>query len=240
MTEDRRSKIEDRGSKSEDRGPKSEDRRSNTKDRRPKTEDRTLLVRFASVASVAALGCVVLLSACSGDSSANAEPTRHYAIGRAATPAEIASWSTEIGPDGAELPAGSGTVAAGATIFAAKCANCHGAKGEGMAPAYPALIGRDPKGENFVFSTDWRITRTIGNYWPYATTVFDYVRRAMPLTQPGSLTNDEVYALTAYLLAANEVIPMTSTLDAAGLRAVKMPYQDRFVRDDRKGGHEVR
>ena len=82
--------------------------------------------------------------------------------------------------------------------------------------------------------------RTIGNYWPYATTVFDYVRRAMPHTQPGSLTNDEVYALTAYLLAANQVIPMNSTLDAATLRAVKMPYVDRFVRDDRRGGHEVR
>jgi cytochrome c len=70
--------------------------------------------------------------------------------------------------------------------------------------------------------------------------VFDYVRRAMPLTQPGSLTNDEVYALTAYLLAANQVIPMTSTLDAATLRTVKMPYTDRFVRDDRRGGHEIR
>ena len=215
--------TEDRGSKSEDRGPT--------------TENRLLAVR---VSAIAVIGYVVLLAACSGDSSANAEPVRHYAIGRAATPAEITNWSIEVGPDGAELPAGSGTVDAGAAIFAAKCASCHGAKGEGMAPAYPALIGRDPKGENFVFATDWKLTRTIGNYWPYATTVFDYVRRAMPLTQPGSLSDDEVYALTAYLLAANQVIPMNSTLDAAGLRAVKMPYVDRFVRDDRKGGHEVR
>jgi mono/diheme cytochrome c family protein len=165
---------------------------------------------------------------------------RRYAIGRAATPAEMAAWTTEIGPGGKELPTGSGTVATGTAIFAAKCASCHGANGEGMAPVYPALIGRDPKGENFVFDTDPKIVRTIGNYWPYATTVFDYVRRAMPHTQPGSLTNDEVYALTAYLLAANQVIPMNSTLDAASLRAVKMPYVDRFVRDDRRGGHEVR
>ena len=200
------------------------------------TENRRLAVRLGALAMI---GCVVMLAACSGDSSARAEPARNYALGRAATPAEIASWSTEIGPDGAELPAGSGTVDAGAALYAAKCASCHGAKGEGLAP-YPALIGRDPKGENFVFATDWKITRTIGNYWPYATTVFDYVRRAMPLTQPGSLSNDEVYSLTAYLLAANQVIPMNSTLDAAKLRAVKMPYVDRFVRDDRKGGREVK
>jgi hypothetical protein len=109
-----------------------------------------------------------------------------------------------------------------------------------MPPSYPALVGRDPKAENFAFATNDKLVRTIGNYWPYATTVFDYVRRAMPHTQPGSLSNDEVYALTAYLLAANQVIPMTSTLDAASLRAVKMPYESRFVRDDRRGGHEVR
>lgn len=208
-----------------------------SENRRPTSENRLLAVRFAVVATIA---CVVLVAACSGDSRVNAEPVRHYALGRGATSEEIAKWSTEIGSDGAELPAGSGAVDAGAAIFAAKCASCHGAKGEGLAPAYPALIGRDPRGENFVFSTDWKITRTIGNYWPYATTVFDYVRRAMPLTQPGSLTNDEVYSLTAYLLAENQVIPMNTTLDAAGLRAVKMPYVDRFVRDDRRGGHEVR
>ena len=142
--------------------------------------------------------------------------------------------------DGAELPAGSGTVETGSAIFKAKCSSCHGPEGQGIPPAYPAIVGRDPKGEKFPFSTDWRITRTIGNYLPYATTVFDYVRRAMPHTQPGSLTDDEVYALTAYLLAANQVIPVNSTLDAATLRAVKMPYAGRFVRDDRRGGREVR
>ena len=183
---------------------------------------------------------VLLFTACSSNTSGNPEPARHYSLGRDATPAEIAAWRTEVGPDGAELPAGSGTVAAGTAIYAAKCASCHGVNGEGTPPAYPALVGRDPKAENFAFATNDKLVRTIGNYWPYATTVFDYVRRAMPHTQPGSLTNDEVYALTAYLLAANQVIPMNSTLDAASLRAVKMPYVDRFVRDDRRGGHEVR
>jgi cytochrome c len=186
------------------------------------------------------LTAIPLVASCSGDAAANAEPTRHYALGRAASPEEIAKWDIAIGPDGATLPPGSGTVDAGAALFKTTCANCHGANGEGMAPAYPALIGRDPKGENFVFDTDPKLTRTIGNYWPYATTVFDYVRRAMPLTAPGSLSNDDLYSLTAYLLAANQVIPMGSTLDAAALRKVKMPYVDRFVRDDRRGGHEVR
>ncbi len=184
--------------------------------------------------------CVVLLAACSSDTAANAEPARHYAIGRAPTPAEITAWQTEIGPDGAGLPPGSGSAAAGEVIFKAKCGSCHGPNGEGTPPAYPAIVGRDPKAENFAFATDPKLVKTIGNYWPYATTVFDYVRRAMPHTAPGSLTNDEVYALTAWLLAANQVIPMTSTLDAESLKKVKMPYQDRFGRDDRHGGHEVR
>jgi cytochrome c len=206
-----------------------------TEDRGPKTEDRKLAVAIGLL-----MVAVVVLAACSGTSSERAEPSRRYALGRAATPDEIAKWHTDVGPDGAELPAGSGSVDAGAAIFKVKCASCHGPEGAGMPPAYPALVGRDPKGENFPFASDWKINRTIGNYWPYATTVFDYVRRAMPHDAPGSLTNDEVYSLTAFLLAANKVIPMSSTLDAASLRAVKMPYADRFVRDDRKGGREIR
>jgi len=109
-----------------------------------------------------------------------------------------------------------------------------------MPPAFPALVGRDPKGEGFPFASDWRITRTIGNYWPEATTIFDYVRRAMPHSAPGSLTNDEVYALTAFLLAANQVISRDAALDSASLMQVKMPYHDKFVRDNRRGGNEVK
>jgi cytochrome c len=107
-------------------------------------------------------------------------------------------------------------------------------------PLYPRLVGRDPIAEKFVFGSTPGLPRTIGNYWPYATTVFDYIRRAMPLTSPGSLTNDEVYALTAYLLAANQVIQPDARLDAATLKTVKMPYADRFVPDNRRGGAEIK
>jgi cytochrome c len=123
-------------------------------------------------------------------------------------------------------------------VFGAKCASCHGVRGEGM-PPNPRLVGREPR-EGFPFGRDGKYVKTIGNYWPYATTLFDYVRRAMPLTAPGSLTNDEVYAVTAWLLAQNEVIRGDAVLDAAALRDVKMPARDRFVPDDRKGGAEVR
>jgi cytochrome c len=108
-----------------------------------------------------------------------------------------------------------------------------------MAPVFPALIGREPR-EGFPFASDRKLVRTIGNYWPYATTLVDYIRRAMPLTQPGSLGSDEVYSLTAFLLAANGILPETATLDSASLMAVRMPARDRFVRDDRRGGPEVR
>ena len=107
-------------------------------------------------------------------------------------------------------------------------------------PIYPPLIGRPAGAEGFQFGKDPRLPKTIGNYWPYATTVFDYVRRAMPLNAPGSLSDDQVYAVTAYLLAANDIIPPTAVLDSAKLAAVRMPYADRFVKDDRRGGREVR
>ena len=165
---------------------------------------------------------------------------RTYGLGRRPTRADVDRWNTDVGPDGAELPPGRGSTSDGAALFAAKCAACHGRSGEGMPPAFPTLVGRDPAAEGFRFASDPRLVKTIGNYWPNATTVFDYVRRAMPLTQPGSLSDREVYALTAYLLAANKVIPDGTVLDARALRAVQMPYADRFVRDDRRGGAEVR
>ena len=165
---------------------------------------------------------------------------RRYAFGRTPTRAEVAAWNTDVGPDGRELPPGRGTVAQGAALYQAKCAMCHNTNGQGMAPVYPALIGRDPKAEGFHFASDPKLVKTIGNYWPYATTVFDYVSRAMPYNAPGSLSSNQVYALTAYLLATNKVIPSDATLDARTLRTVKMPYADRFVPDDRHGGPEVR
>ncbi|MBI1808312.1 MAG: cytochrome c [Gemmatimonadetes bacterium] len=171
--------------------------------------------------------------------SRDSAPAR-YGLGRAATPAEIAALDIDATPTGHGLPPGHGSAADGAVLFQQKCAMCHGAQGQGMAPAFPALVGRDPKGEGFPFAKDWKITHTIGNYWPEATTVFDYVRRAMPHPAPGSLSNDEVYALTAWLLAANQVIPADAVLDSASLVKVKMPYHDRFVKDDRHGGAEVK
>ena len=165
-----------------------------------------------------------------------------FDVGRAATAAEIAALDVDVTPDGHGLPAGSGTPAQGATVFAAKCAACHGPAGEGQVGAPPAgqaaapkLVGRDPR-EGFPFGQDPKLVKTVGNYWPYATTVFDYVRRAMPITAPGTLTNNEVYAVVAFLLAQNEIIDKNAVLDSASLVAVKMPARDKFVVDDRKGG----
>lgn len=156
----------------------------------------------------------------------------HYGIGRAPSRAEVTAWNTDIGPEGLELPPGKGSAREGEALYRTQCAACHGMQGEGLA-VYPALIGRDPRGEDFGFAADASIPRTIGNYWSHAPTLYDYIRRAMPLFTPGSLTADETYAVTAYLLAANRVIPDSTVLDAAALRAVQMPARDRFVPDDR-------
>ena len=114
--------------------------------------------------------------------------------------------------------------------YAARCAACHGKTGkEGP---NDALVGRLP-GDAFPFASDPRAPKTIGSYWPYATTVFDYIRRAMPPDKPGSLRDDEVYGLTAYLLSLNELIPADAVIDAASLPKVKMPAHDHFVPDTR-------
>jgi cytochrome c len=153
-----------------------------------------------------------------------------FGIGRPATAAEIAALDIDIGPDGAGLPPGRGTPADGAPIYAARCAGCHGKTGkEGP---NDVLVGRLP-GDAFNFARDPRAPKTIGSYWPYATTVFDYIRRAMPPDKPGSLTDDEVYNLTAFLLAANELIPADASVDATSLPKVKMPARDHFVPDTR-------
>ena len=153
-----------------------------------------------------------------------------FGVGRAATPAEIAAWDIDIGPDGAGLPPGRGTAAEGAAIYAARCAGCHGKTGrEGP---NDVLVGR-VTGDAFPFSHDPKLPHTIGNYWPYATTVFDYIRRAMPPDAPGSLKDDEVYALVAQLLAWNDLIPADAVMDAGSLPKVRMPARTRFVPDDR-------
>jgi cytochrome c len=145
----------------------------------------------------------------------------------------------DVDPSGASLPAGSGNATTGLVVYASKCASCHGAKGEGRAaspgiPAAPKIVGREPR-EGFPFGRDPKLVKTVGNYWPHATTVFDYVRRAMPITAPGTLTPDETYAVVAWLLAENEIIPRDAVMDAKTLPAVKMPAAGRFVVDDRAG-----
>lgn len=161
-----------------------------------------------------------------------------YGIGRPATAAEITAWDIDVNPAGEGLPPGKGTAAEGAELFAAKCAACHGADGEGLAAA-PALVGREPR-EGFPFGQSLRFTRTVGNYWPYATTVYDYINRTMPPTAPGSLTADEIYSAVAWILARNEIIDSAVVIDATSLPRVRMPARDRFVPDDRAGGPAFR
>ena len=149
-------------------------------------------------------------------------------------PAVGAAGTRHEPPNRSGRPLGRGDAAAGATVFAAKCASCHGAKGEGGLPPNPRLVGREPR--DFSFATNTAAVKTVGNYWPWATTLFDYIRRAMPQTAPGTLTPDETYAVIAWILAENEVIPRDKVMDATSLPQVVMPSRDRFVKDDRTGG----
>ena len=162
-----------------------------------------------------------------------------YGFGRLATLEEIAAWDIDVMPDGTGLPAGEGTVGRGAQVYATVCAVCHGATG--IEGPNDRLIGREPR-EGVPFGRDPSVSgmRTIGNYWPYATTLYDYIYRAMPFDQPGSLEPNDVYALVAFLLHENEIIPEDAVMNAATLPAVVMPARDRFVRDTRRGGAEIR
>ena len=159
-------------------------------------------------------------------------------LGHPPTAQQVASIDIDVNPAGVGLPPGQGTYAEGAVVFAQKCAFCHGQKGEGLGP-YPRLIGAEPK-QGFPFGRDPKLVKTIGNYWPYSTTVYDYVHRAMPFNAPGSLTPNETYSLVAYLLAANEVIPRDAIMNAETLPAVRMPAREHFVIDDRRGGQPFR
>jgi len=142
-------------------------------------------------------------------------------LGVLATPEEIAGWDLSVSPDGTGLPPGSGTPSAGAAVFAVKCAACHGAQGQGT--LNDRLVG----GQGSLTSDN--PVKTIGSYWPYATTIFDYVRRAMPYVQPHSLTDEEAYALTAHLLHLNGIIGPDDVIDAKTLPAIRMPNRDNFV-----------
>jgi cytochrome c len=148
-----------------------------------------------------------------------------HGIGRAATPAEIAGWNIDIDRYGNNLPPGSGSVSHGREVFDQQCAACHGAKGEGG-------VGDRLVGGQGTLATPNPV-RTVGSYWPYAPTLFDYIRRAMPQNAPQSLSNDDVYAVSAYILNLNGLLPAEATLDAKSLSAIKMPNRNMFVGDPR-------
>ena len=146
-------------------------------------------------------------------------------LGQPLSAAAAAQGDPAVFPDGRGLPPGRGDAVAGRRVYDARCAACHGEGGRGGSSG--RLAGRGPIADHA------NAERTIGQYWPYATTVFDYVRRAMPLDAPGTLSDDELYAVTAYLLFANGIVAEDAVLDALTLPAVRMPHRDGFVRGDR-------
>lgn len=165
----------------------------------------------------------VVLSACAvpGSSPSSASVAAPLGIGRLATAQEIRGWDIDVDAEGRGLPPGRGTVTAGKAVYDAKCAACHGATGTGAtAPALAGGIG--------TIATAKPI-RTVGSFWPYAPPVFDYINRAMPWDKPLSLTPDEVYAVTAYVLHLNKLVPADAVMDAKSLAAVRMPNRDGFV-----------
>ncbi|MBD5656464.1 MAG: cytochrome c [Candidatus Eremiobacteraeota bacterium] len=145
-------------------------------------------------------------------------------LGTPATSTQIRAWNDEIAPDGAGLPPGSGSVAQGGRVYATQCAACHGANGQ-SGPMDKLVGGKESLGTA-------KPVKTVGSYWPYATTVFDYVRRAMPFNRPGTLSNDEAYAVTAYVLHLNDIVPADATMDAKTLPRVRMPNRDGFLQKD--------
>ena len=165
-----------------------------------------------------------------------ADPER-YDIGRHASPAEIASWNIDVKPNGEGLPVAQGNAVQGKVLYDAQCAQCHGAGGIGG--PFGTLVGRLPN-DAFPFGRDPGVAKTIGNYWPYATTLIDYIRRAMPFEAPGTLTNAEVYGIVAYLLQENDILEPGTLLNQDNLATIRMPARDRFVPDDRRGGNEIR
>lgn len=157
--------------------------------------------------------------------SAMAEPPK-FGLGTPLTQDAVAPFDIEVRADGTGLPAGSGTVKAGEALFAQNCAACHGAKGE-----HPISSAIRLTGGMGTLATPAAV-QTVGSYWPYATTLYDYIHRAMPFNAPQSLSPDQVYAVTAYVLYLNGIVPETQVLDAASLPQVQMPNRNGFVTAD--------
>jgi S-disulfanyl-L-cysteine oxidoreductase SoxD len=155
--------------------------------------------------------------------------TARLGLGQPATTADIRLWNIDVAPSGEGLPPGRGTVPQGATVYAAKCAKCHGASGtEGP---MDRLVG----GQHSLATTS--PVKTVGSYWPYATTLYDYIHRAMPFDAPQSLTPDEVYSVTAWLLHRNGIIAENAVIDSSTLPAIQMPNRHGFVPDPRPDVH---
>jgi S-disulfanyl-L-cysteine oxidoreductase SoxD len=153
------------------------------------------------------------------------ESAARYGLGRPARAEEIAAWNIDIDREGRKLPPGRGSVVRGRAVFEAQCASCHGARGEGG-------LGDRLVGGQGTLASNTPI-KTVGSFWPYAPTLFDYIRRAMPMNAPQSLSDDDVYAVSAYILNLNGLVPDDAVLDAGALGAVRMPNRDGFVPDPR-------
>jgi S-disulfanyl-L-cysteine oxidoreductase SoxD len=149
----------------------------------------------------------------------------HFGLGSPPDAALLRAWDIDIGPDGVGLPPGSGSVSEGRRIYAERCSACHGSEGQGG--PMDRLVG----GEGTLAST--KPVKTVGSFWPYATTLFDYVRRAMPFDAPQSLTPEEVYSVSAFILYLNGIVAEDAVLDAKTLALVRMPNRDGFVPDPR-------
>ena len=174
-----------------------------------------------------ALGVAAVVTLCTSSVAADAQ-TGRYGFGSTPSQGELAKFFAVM-PDGRGLPLGSGSVEQGKAVYEQQCAACHGANlqggiGDRLIGGRGTLVNNDPTKPP---------VKTIESYWPYTTTIFDYVKRAMPLTAPNSLTDDEVYAVTAYILSEAKIIAPDAVLDAKSLPAVKMPNRDGFIPDPR-------
>jgi S-disulfanyl-L-cysteine oxidoreductase SoxD len=180
---------------------------------------------FNSRRSGFGFGLALVAAVMTATAAAAGEPG-HYGYGTTATPAQMAGWDIDVrGDDGLGLPPGKGSVERGAEVFADQCAACHGTFGEGEG-RYPKLAG----GTGTL--RDDRPEPTVGSYWPFASTLFDYINRAMPFPAPRSLSSDDVYALTAYILNLNDVVASDFVADRVSLPKVKMPNRENFTWTD--------